>query len=313
MRTRHMWLAAATVAALGSGPASAQLKQLSGVIERAGEVYAFEWDGEQVVVRCGDEVVSQRAVERPQVTTATAPGLAFLAARGGAAFYRTTDLLDARGRALGRLHLADGQAWVTAAPARPTRASLDVSVEPPSEAMASQLGIEAGAGLVITAVEGGGAAAKAGVQRFDLLVALDGARGVDQKALREKLAAKRPGDELALTLLRRGNEVELTVALGEAEATGVDGRWRDPALETWRSARAPASWYYPTRGVVRVGGEWLDYALTQQPADAKAESAPSATPSVAPPPDAASLEDVNRRLTEIEAMLRRLEKKAALR
>lgn len=68
------------------------------------------------------------------------------------------------------------------------------------------------------AVQPGTAAAAAGLQEGDIIVALDGARLDAETSLRQLLLRHQPGDTVSLTLLRDGEEQEVMVTLGERPA-----------------------------------------------------------------------------------------------
>ncbi|MDQ3778142.1 MAG: trypsin-like peptidase domain-containing protein [Actinomycetota bacterium] len=65
----------------------------------------------------------------------------------------------------------------------------------------------------------GSPAARAGIRANDLVTEVDGRRVTSGDQLRAAIDAKRPGEELRLTIRRAGNERELTVELGERPAS----------------------------------------------------------------------------------------------
>jgi len=66
--------------------------------------------------------------------------------------------------------------------------------------------------LTVAAVEGGTPAAKAGLRAQDVIKSVDGAP-VDAKGLEAAVAAKKPGDLLALTVIRDKRELQVAAAL----------------------------------------------------------------------------------------------------
>ena len=68
--------------------------------------------------------------------------------------------------------------------------------------------------VMFTSVKPGGAAARSGIQQFDVLQSLDGL-GVTRETLPSILAAHRAGDRLPAILLRDGRTVALTLTLGQ--------------------------------------------------------------------------------------------------
>src|SRR5262249_55214626 len=87
----------------------------------------------------------------------------------------------------------------------------------------AQLGVDAASVLVVSDVAAGGAAEKAGVRRYDVLVRVDGKAPATQDRLRKAVASKSPGDSLALDVMRRGRELQLVLrvegATGDAAAS----------------------------------------------------------------------------------------------
>jgi hypothetical protein len=121
---------------------------------------------------------------------------------------------------------------------------LGVTVSPVSAEVAEFLGIEGG--LKIDSVTEGLGAAKAGIQRNDLLVEVEGHSPVTLELLRETLAGHEPGDRVALGLIRRGERLALKVVLSEApvleDVTEVE---EPPKAE----GKPPATNVYGARGL----------------------------------------------------------------
>jgi predicted metalloprotease with PDZ domain len=72
---------------------------------------------------------------------------------------------------------------------------------------------DAGAGLTVAAVEGGSPAAAAGLKAPDVIAAVDGAK-VDAGGLDAAIAAKKPGETVALTIVRERAARDVIVTLG---------------------------------------------------------------------------------------------------
>ena len=89
----------------------------------------------------------------------------------------------------------------------PTHARLGVSVTDAS----SKSGLLTGAG--IEQVSSGSAADKAGMQRGDIVVKIDGQPVQDASSLVATIRGHRPGDTVTLTVVRGGKEVELKATL----------------------------------------------------------------------------------------------------
>jgi Do/DeqQ family serine protease len=104
------------------------------------------------------------------------------------------------------------------------RGMLGVTVQDVNSDLAKSLGLERVAGALVSSVQPDSAAAKAGVQRGDVVVALDGVTVTDSNQLRNHIAQKQPGSSVHLTVLRDGRNLDLTARLGELTASRDDDR-----------------------------------------------------------------------------------------
>jgi PDZ domain len=114
---------------------------------------------------------------------------------------------------------------------RPRRevAWLGVSTEEASEALASQLGLNPGEGLVVTYVAPDSPAAKADLQKNDVLVKLGGQSLVLPAQLRKLVQSRKDGDTIELTIYRAGKKQLVSAKLARTSRGG------DPLLdeESW--------------------------------------------------------------------------------
>lgn len=86
-------------------------------------------------------------------------------------------------------------------------------------AEASQLGIPSSTiGMVVAAVVPGSPAAQAGLQRLDVITALDGAELREESSLAQALNTRKPGDTITLTVLRGNQKLTIKVTLAERPA-----------------------------------------------------------------------------------------------
>lgn len=72
-------------------------------------------------------------------------------------------------------------------------------------------------------------AEKAGIQKFDLLLQMNGQILVNQEQLKYLVRSKMPTDEVIFTLLRQGKKQKITVKLGESNLTQKDP-FQNPSL-----------------------------------------------------------------------------------
>ena len=100
------------------------------------------------------------------------------------------------------------------APAAP-RAWLGIQPEELAEQLRAQLEIEDGVGLLVADVVSGSPAEQAGLRKNDILLKIDGQPVRGEEGLAKFMEAAKPGQEAALTILRRGKEQDLKVKLGE--------------------------------------------------------------------------------------------------
>ena len=87
-------------------------------------------------------------------------------------------------------------------------------------------------GVLVTRLDRSGPAARAGVARGDVIVAIEGVYVQDARDLRERLLRYRPGDTVRLTLLRDRGEQTVNVVLD-----AFPGNPRMPYLGVYYTAR----------------------------------------------------------------------------
>jgi Do/DeqQ family serine protease len=95
------------------------------------------------------------------------------------------------------------------------RGQLGIVVLPIPSEEASSLGVKEGPGVVVYQVQSGSGADRAGLQRGDVITALNGQAVTDPNSFRNAIASTPPGSEVTLTLKRGGNERQLRATLGE--------------------------------------------------------------------------------------------------
>jgi membrane-associated protease RseP (regulator of RpoE activity) len=96
---------------------------------------------------------------------------------------------------------------------------LGLSAEEASDALASQLGLQPGEGLLVTYVATNSPAAKASLQKNDLLVEMDGQKLVLPGQLRKLVQMRKEGDKVVLTYYRGGKKQDTSATLGKTKAS----------------------------------------------------------------------------------------------
>jgi serine protease Do len=96
------------------------------------------------------------------------------------------------------------------------RAQLGVSVQPVTSDLAASLGLSDTRGAIVSSVEAGSAAERAGVKRGDVIVSFNGQPVTEYNALRNRVAEAKPGASATVGIVRDGSEKTLTVKLDEA-------------------------------------------------------------------------------------------------
>jgi serine protease Do len=140
------------------------------------------------------------------------------------------------------------------------RGRLGVTVQNVTADMASSLGLSEVGGAIVSRVESGSAAEKAGIERGDVIVAIGGEPVADNNELRNRIASTRPGTPTKLDVLRHGKRTTVTATIDRltpesTEAAAGDSRRESGGYgmtvepltpETTRSLQLPRG----TEGVV---------------------------------------------------------------
>jgi len=101
---------------------------------------------------------------------------------------------------------------------------LGLATEEPPDALTSQLDLQPGEGLLVTYVATNSPAAKAGIQKNDLLVEMDGQKLVLPAQLRKLVQMRKEGDKAGLIYYRRGKKQTTSATLGKTKiAAGLFG------------------------------------------------------------------------------------------
>jgi len=95
------------------------------------------------------------------------------------------------------------------------RGMLGVTIQQLTPELASGLGLKENKGVLVSGVQPGGPAEKAGLHSSDVILQVNGKDVNDSNELRNDIAAMGPGTDVTLTILRNGNRQEMHVRLAE--------------------------------------------------------------------------------------------------
>ncbi|MGH6922209.1 MAG: Do family serine endopeptidase [Propylenella sp.] len=123
-----------------------------------------------------------------------------------------------------------------------TRGWLGVQIQPVTGDIAESLGIEAAAGAIVADALTDGPAKAAGIVAGDVITKVNGQAVKNPKELSETIAGMDPGQKITVTLLRDGEEQEVSVALGDLndfdqrqERASVDEEEQEAPVQTGSS------------------------------------------------------------------------------
>ena len=98
------------------------------------------------------------------------------------------------------------------------RAKLGVTVQRITPDLASSLGLSNTRGALVSGVEEGSPAARAGLEQGDVITSFNGRAVDDNNQLRNSVASTKPGTAVSLQVLRNGRTETLQATVGELEA-----------------------------------------------------------------------------------------------
>lgn len=104
---------------------------------------------------------------------------------------------------------------------RVRRGMLGVNIQNITEDLAQGLSLKDTKGVLVSNVRAESSAGKAGVQRGDVITAINGEAVEDSNVLRNKVAGTVPGTEITLTINRNGSEQQLKAVLDEFQVEGA--------------------------------------------------------------------------------------------
>jgi serine protease Do len=112
-----------------------------------------------------------------------------------------------------------------------SRGRLGIHIQEVTEELAASFGLDKEQGALISDVIEDSPAARAGLEVGDIILAVDGDKVKEMRVLPRMIAAKKPGTQVVLTLLRNGRTMKIPVVLDDLEAgnsveIGKDGSGR---------------------------------------------------------------------------------------
>jgi len=111
------------------------------------------------------------------------------------------------------------------------RSMLGVTIQPVTAEIARSLGLQEVRGALVNSVQAAGPAAQAGVQRGDVITAIDGKAVKDGNELRNMVAHLPTGSTVTVSFIRDGSEKTLPVKLAELQASAASTRGGKPSDE----------------------------------------------------------------------------------
>ena len=98
---------------------------------------------------------------------------------------------------------------------RVRRGMLGVNIQNVTADLAASLGLGQARGAIVSGVQAGGPADRAGVKRGDIITSFNGAPVTDNNTLRNAVARTQPGSAANVTVSREGRVQQLRITLGE--------------------------------------------------------------------------------------------------
>jgi len=110
-----------------------------------------------------------------------------------------------------------------------SRSQLGVRIQGIDADLAASLKLPDTQGALISTVDPGSAAARAGLKQGDVIIAVDGEKLSDSNALRNKIASSKPGSSVAIEILRNGSAQTVHATLDAKTAAATQPERTDSA------------------------------------------------------------------------------------
>lgn len=103
------------------------------------------------------------------------------------------------------------------------RGRLGITIQEVNQTLAESFGLKRPTGALVSSVEKGSPAEKAGIKPGDVILEFNGSEIVHWSQLPARVVEIRPGSEAKLTIWRAGNSLDVTVAVGALSSEGIAG------------------------------------------------------------------------------------------
>jgi serine protease Do len=111
------------------------------------------------------------------------------------------------------------------------RGKLGVTIQTITPDIASSLKLPDVGGALVSGVEAGSAADRAGLKQGDVVVGIDGEKLADNNALRNRIASTRPGTRVGVDILRDGQKQTLHATIDRLDSKDVQRTSRSGSAE----------------------------------------------------------------------------------
>jgi len=102
-----------------------------------------------------------------------------------------------------------------------TRGRMGVTIQNVNQALAESFGLSKPEGALVSSVEKGSPAEKAGIEPGDVIIKFDGKEVADSAQLPARVAEMKPGATARLEIIRKGSTKELSVTVGEMKDSKI--------------------------------------------------------------------------------------------